>query len=232
MAEGGIVDSVLSSESSGGAAGYGSGLIGGILDAAIGPVMANVSYKRAKHVSNRQMKGLQFIAENQPSYAVEGLRRAGLNPILAATQGVAQPANAARVDSPEIRTGSMSEAMSRGVSSARQMSLLNAQAKLLQEQGREAKSRADAAEVTATPKAWAEISEVLARSGLYDEQMRATASQGPRNIQETELAKAREVSERLGFPAKQSEAEFYKGLGNDAPLVRFILETIKGLRGR
>lgn len=81
------------------ASSYGSGLIGGVLDAVIGPVMANVQYGRGKHVSNRQMKAVQFLAENQPSYAVEGLRRAGLNPLLSVMHGIAQPAQAARVDS-------------------------------------------------------------------------------------------------------------------------------------
>lgn len=228
----GVIDSAAgsaASESGGsGSAGYGSGLIGGILDAAIGPVMANVQFKRSKHVSNRQMKAMQFIAENQPSWAQEGLRRAGLNPILAATRGLAMPASAPKVDAAMAESGGISDALSRGVSSARQLKVLESQARLLEAQARKSEVEADLTK----PKIFAEISEILARSGLYDEQMKATATQGPRNIQETELSKAREVSTRLGFPAQQSEAEFYKGLGQEAPLVRFILEILKGARGR
>lgn len=122
--------------------------------------------------------------------------------------------------------------MARGVSTAKQLSVLNSQVRLLDAQARESAAKADAAEVTATPKAWAEVSELLSRAGLYDESMKAKATEGPRNIQDMNLSKAREVTERYGFASAEAEAEFYKGLGEDAPMVRFILQILKGVRGR
>lgn len=227
----GIMDFLSSDDSGGGSAGFGSGLIGGVLDAAIGPVMSNVQYIRGKKVSRRQIQAMMNIAHSQPSWAAEGLRRAGINPLLGVMRGLAEPSAAPRVESPDIRTGSLSEAMSRGVSSGKQMSLLNSQAELVSAEARKAKAEASVAEATASPKAWAEISEILARSGLYDEQMKTTASQGAANVETRFLTKARRRLAELDMPSSEASAEFYgTPMGGRAPVVRFLLEALKALK--
>lgn len=224
MAEsGGFLDSLVSSDSGGGAAGYGSGLIGGILDAAIGPVMSNVNYIRSKRVSNRQMGAAQWMAENQPSWAMRGLVNAGLNPILAATKGPGSPEFAPSARGGDPVSGGMSAALERGVGSVKTLSLLKNQAKILQNQERSTRNEADASEF-ATRKVNAEIGEILSRQGLYDEQMSNTASQSELNRATSVLQRTRNTVERLGIPWSEEQKRWAK----DSP-VGEISRLIKGV---
>lgn len=123
------VSSFFSSDQ-GSAASSGSGLIGGILDAFIGPIMANEQFQRAKHISRRGMQASAFLAQNQPSWAMEGLRRAGMNPILAAMGGGGGFANAqmgptVNAQTPEM--GSLREAIQSTVTSAKQVQMMDAE---------------------------------------------------------------------------------------------------------
>lgn len=218
-----VLNSVVSDESSGGAAGYGSGLIGGILDAVIGPVMSNVQFQRQKHVSNRQMRAAEFIAENQPSWAVEGLRRAGLNPALAYMKGIS-PVSFAPSNRPDVaRSGGISAALARGVSSAKQMTLLSDQASLLKNEARKVANEANASEELRN-RMRAEIGEIDARSRLADAETRAVASRIPVSEAEEPLRRAQEAEtqareaaermkvyvERLGIPWSDEQKDWVR----------------------
>lgn len=199
-------DDLLGAESAGGAAaGYGSGLIGGILDAAIGPVMANVNYIRSKSPTNRQTGYARFMAENSPSWAMEGMRKAGLNPILAFGRG---PVGGAQVP-PQVSArgearSDLSGAISRGVSSARQSSLLQGQLDLLGEQVRKARNEANASEDLKT-KINAEIGEILARQGVLDQEMQTAPFSRARLDAESRLTNTMNTVRRLEIPWSEEQ---------------------------
>lgn len=204
-------------DSGGGAAGYGSGLIGGILDAFIGPVMANEQFQRSKHVSNRQMAAAQFVAENNPRWAIQGLVNAGLNPILAATRGVAQAqfAPSARTSIPD--TGSFARALEGGVSSARQLSLLDTQQRILKEQLKTATNEANASRYLDT-KVQTEIGEIAARIDQLEQGVQTGKSQVDLNFAAADAsrANARRTAADASLLEKdlaraESERQFYEG---------------------
>lgn len=107
----------------------------------IDAALANEEWQRSKHVSNRQMASAQFIAENQPSWAVEGLRRAGLNPMLAGTRGVSAAEFAPRSQAPNVKAANLSG----GLDSARQVARMKPELELLVQEGRRVRNEADAA---------------------------------------------------------------------------------------
>lgn len=212
--DGGLVDSLLSSDSGGSAAGYGSGLIGGILDAAIGPVMANVNYIRSKSPTNRQTGYAKFMAENAPSWAMDGMRKAGLNPILAFGRGpVGGGETPGMVNARGEARSDISGALARGVSSAKQASLMSENLKLIREQVREQTNKADASGLL-TAKTHAEIGEILARQGLLDQEMQ-TAPFARQRMQmdsariaaDTKFLGTRDRAALMGIPYSDEQIE-------------------------
>lgn len=202
-------------------------LIGPILDAVIGPVQANKEFARSKHVSNRQMAGAQFLAENQPSWAMQGLENAGVNPILAVTKGVSPAQFAPSVRAPDTPGTSFTGAIERGVSTARQAKMMDESLSLLQSQSREAKNRADASEHLTT-RMFAEIGEILARQGLLSEQMQTNVAQRSSFLGSAELSRARALLDRYAAPGARAEAEFYsKPIGEDVKELRPLLELLR-----
>lgn len=229
--DGGFVDSLLSSENQAAAA-YGSGLIGGVLDAFIGPVMSNVQFQRSKHVSNRQMRAAQWIAENQPKWAVQGLINAGLNPLLAATKGVApaQFAPSPKTSIPD--TGSFARAFEGGISSAKTVRLLNANAKILDEQLEKAKNEADASELL-KDKISGEIDEIGARISSLEQGVRTSASQADLNAAGAEASRAtarltgtRDRAERMAIPYSEEQLEATKPMIDLLSKPRRLLERL------
>lgn len=231
-----MFDEILGSETAG-AAGYGSGLIGGILDAFIGPVMANEQFQRSKHVSNRQMAGAQFLAENQPAWAVQGLINAGLNPVLGATKGVA-PAQFAPSPKTSIpSTGSFARALEGGISSAKQLKLLNTQAEILDENLRRARNEADASGFLEN-KVNEEIREIGARIKSLEQGIQTNATQADLNRSSAEANRAgarltdtRNRAEKMAIPYSEEQLEATKPmvdlLSKPRNLLIRILEGVK-----
>lgn len=209
-----VLEDTVSMDSAGGggagAAGYGSGLIGGILDAIIGPVMSNVNYIRGKSPTNRQTGYMQFLAENQPSWAVSGLIKAGINPLLALGRGPfggSMPPQMARAEGGV--SSNLGSVMSRGVSNVRQMELLNSQADMLRSQAETARNEANASRYLDT-KMMAEIAEIGARMENLDQQSRTGASQENLN-RSSELVNRWESRLRAAaVPGAEAEAELYR----------------------
>lgn len=236
-----VLGSVTSSDSGSSASGYGSGLIGGILDAVIGPVMANEQFQRAKHVSNRQMGAARFIAENQPSWAMQGLINAGLNPVLAATRGVSQPSFSPSSGTSLPNTGSLARALEGGVSSARQLTMLSKQGRILDEQLKTAQNEARASGQLET-KMNAEVSEILKRVDFLEQQTQTSASQVDVNSANAEAARstARRTDvlrdlDKAALPGAEAEAELYETeLGETvkqaSPVIRLLKEILGSKR--
>lgn len=229
----------VSSGSGGAAAGYGSGLIGGILDAIIGPVMANETFQRQKHVSNRQMNAAMFMAQNQPSWAVQGLINAGLNPILAATKGVApaQFAPSARVG--DANTGSFARALEGGVSNAKTLKLLDNNAKILEQGVIKARNEADASKLLDT-KMQGEIAEIGSRIRSLEQGIQTGASQVRLNEASEEATRAnarltgtRDRAERMAIPYSEEQERAVKPVKDMLGMPRRLLEGIieQGARG-
>lgn len=115
--------------------------VGPIAETILGPVMANEQWQRSKYVSNRQMSSAKFLAENQPSWAAQGLRNAGFNPILAASRGFPGADFAPSSPGPSVSSGSLS-----GVaSSAAQLKRLGPELQLLENTTKKVANEAEAA---------------------------------------------------------------------------------------
>jgi len=179
------------------------------MEAGLGQISAKQAFDRSKYVSNRQMGAAQFLAQNQPTWAMEGLRRAGLNPILAATRGFPGAEFAPQVGAQAARVPSGGAL----VSSARQVArmpeelrALRAMADRSESEATTARNVATASEALPTMRWWEANNEAERWSQLREtvrllqEQQLATAAGRDRTIVdkhllETQLPSARAVEE-------------------------------------
>lgn len=194
----------------GGAAQFGSGLIGGIGDMFIGPVMANVQKGWSNRAARKARQWAEYMRSTAYQTTVEDLRRAGLNPALAYTKGETGTPSGPQASVPDIDRASLSEGFARASSTAKQMKLLEEQAGLLTAQRRKAEVEATVSSETSAQRAWAEIGETLSRQALYDAQMLQTSAMSKkvgeeeiatrvnRMLSQTELNRARLESEFWG----------------------------------
>lgn len=176
--------------------GYGSGLVGGILDSVIGPVMANVQ----KGWSSRAARHARAWAEAMSSTAyqrtVEDLKKAGLNPMLAYTRGPSGYQGVSAAEVPDLAGGE--GGISRALSTARQAALVNAEL-------RAAKARADASESEAAIRANDKKS-----SDLYWKARGEAEVEGLRSAAERNIAGAHESMQnrKIGLQVeKQRQAD-------------------------
>lgn len=201
---------------------------GPVMDSIIGPVMANEQWQRSKHVANRQMASAQFLAENQPSWAVEGLRKAGLNPILAATRGFPGAEFAPRSPAPSTPTSDLG----RISSSAAQLAKLSPEMRMLSETTRRIGNEADAAfydvgfsqsraegEYQRTLQDEKRVQQVDKMIQLLEEQIRATAAGTRRTTADAQLIEAE-------IPSAKAAEGMYK----EFPELRMLRELIKSVR--
>lgn len=180
-------------------------------------VSAKQAFDRAKYVSNRQMASAQFVAENQPSWATEGLRKAGWNPILAATRGMPSAEFAPRQSAPPMKVSGLS----RSISSAREAMLMDAAV-------REANAKASEAETSAR---YADQRQRWMLNQVESSAFQASQS-GYRQIRERDLIAAQILATFAGtektelmrklmeteLPSAEAQAEFYR----DYPFMRSI----------
>lgn len=175
-----------------------SGLIGGVGDMFIGPVMANVQKGWSERAARKARQWAEYMRSTAYQATVEDLRKAGLNPALAYTKGETGTPGGVQASVPDIDRASLSEGFARASSTAKQMKLLNEQAALLAAQRRKAETEASVTAETAGQRAWAEIGETLSRQALYDAQMLQTSAM-------TKKVGEEEIATRVGRMLSQSE---------------------------
>lgn len=235
MADGGlssISDSAVSSDSGGtgqSAAGFGSGLVGGILDAVIGPVMANAQKGWSSRAARHARQWSEYMAGTQYQRTTKDLIAAGLNPLLA-VKGMS-PMNTGNImmDTPRMPASDISGAMSRGVSSAVQLKTLNANARLIEENARAAKNLADASEVSKS-KAWAEVSELLARAGMHDMAMQTGAKSLGLTEEQTRRARAETRLTTARTAEEEASAKFWRSdMGDEMKAIMPIVQLLRSI---
>lgn len=141
-------------DSGGGQSGYGSGLIGGILDAIIGPVMANQQKGWSAKAARHARTWAEYMSNTQYQRAVADLNKAGLNPMLAYMSGGASTPSSVVAQTPSGFSSDLSGAASRAVGSAKASSENALNLKIMHETLRGAKASADSAETKAEYDRW------------------------------------------------------------------------------
>lgn len=212
------IDAASASSGGGGsAAGYGSGLVGGVLDAVIGPVMANVQKGWSNRSARKAREWAEYMASTQYQRTTKDLVAAGLNPILA-VKGM-DPSSGGNVQAatPSMPSSNISASLERGVSSGKQMGLLGTQAEILKQDLIKARNEAEASGVL-TRKANAEVGEILSRQGLNDTAMQTNAAMLPVHRASASEKIANEAHlrnkiymERVGLPWSQEQKDWAKG---------------------
>lgn len=151
-------ESVLGAQNQGGggAAGYGSGLIGGILDAFIGPVMANQQKGWSSRAARHARTWAEYMSNTQYQRAVKDLNAAGLNPMLAYMSGGASTPSSVVAQTPSGFQSDLSGAAARAVGSAKassenqlNLALMKSQLEINRQNLRSSAAGADSAETMA-----------------------------------------------------------------------------------
>lgn len=202
---------------------------GPALDSILDQVSAKQAWDRSKHVSNRQMAAARFLAENQPTWAMQGLRNAGLNPILAATRGMPSAEFAPRIDAPKAGTSQFGSA----ASSAKQLRTLSPEMEILRETGRLRRLESDAAFYgVGTERARAEreyqaalseeerVRQMREMTELIRQQQDATAAQAQRTRIGTAL-------DATAMPSAKAAEELYRKY----PELRYLNLLLRDVRG-
>lgn len=203
----GILDAAKGAFSNTGQGSYGSGLIGGIGDMVIGPVMANVQKGWAAKSARHAREFAMHMMREGPRIQMEALRKAGLNPILAATKGYQFDApSVAAAQTPQIR---MEGSLSRAMSSGRQAGLFGEQRRLLS-------AEADTAELGRS-RAVAEIEEKGAHAVALKAEAGAASAREVRD--QAEAVRSVAETERVGIDRARIEA-LTKQIGVETELKR------------
>lgn len=218
------------------ATGFGSGLVGGILDAAIGPVMANVQKGWSSKAARRARQWAEYMASTQFVRTRADMEAAGLNPILAVTRGPGGVPSGPTAATPRHPDSDVSGGLSRGIASAVQLKTLNANMKILNEQAIKAKNEADASK-EATRFINSQIGEILARQGLLDEQMRSQAATTKNIEQSTRESASRTALNAAARPGAEAEARLYETEQGEAvkqlaPVIRLLRDILGASQGR
>lgn len=226
-----------------GQAGYGSGLVGGILDAVIGPIMANQQKGWASKASRHARKWSEYMSSTAYQRAVKDLEAAGLNPMLAYVQGGASSPVGVAAHTPNIQSSDLSRAAERAVSTGRQSGLFKAQLAHINETVRKTKAEADTAQL-GTFKVMSDMDLQQKHGVLLEAEAERNRRQGLLLDAERSWTNTRDRATRLGIPYSAEQEEWVRGtpfgqgsraIKSIGRRVRSFLNTpmdIKGARDR
>ena len=151
-------------------------LLGGLFSAASG--LVDNLFAKNRQEDQQAFNAQQFASRYQTT--VKDMQAAGLNPMLAYSQGGGAGASSGIAGS----SGSMTQAYSAYRENQRQQEMTDAQVKLLGAQTAKAEAEAEVAKQYALPRAGAELSQVQAQTGLTSAQIAQSNSQTDKNIAE------------------------------------------------
>lgn len=194
-----------------GALGTGGGLIGGVTSF----YQPFISQNWAANAARKQRHWAEWMAVNQYSLAVRGLRKAGLNPILAATQG---PGGSPGYQARSAEFDADSDAIGRGVTTALSAMTARENLELLR---KENELKAKDVEIRDIDKRIRAVDEMIANESFHGvvgdvATKRATAkiTENERDISNATKATAigRQITElelmRAKLPSAKAQAEF------------------------
>lgn len=218
----------------------GSSLIGGLLgnEGARDTNAANARMSQAQMDFQERMSGTAY------QRVVKDLQAAGLNPMLAYSQGGAStpPGSAPKLENPAA-AGMSSASQAAGIVSGIQ-SMMNNQAQIEQVRAttKEIQSRTvenslhtaqKAADVSLTKNAGLEKEEQvrLARAALREAQQVYNAKEAAHSwADDVRKRKAEASLAELEIPAAKSQADMYRDLGKAAPELKWLIEILRGGR--
>lgn len=203
---GSILSSAGQSVSSAGAGAYGAGMAGGLIGGLYQPF---ISQHWAANAGNQQFDLDRWWAVNQASLAVKGLRKAGLNPLLAVLRG--DVSGGAQTGVPYASFDSDSDIVGRAVSSARAAASVRGQLDILREQVEQEKSRTFGVFAeTARSEAEAKIAEANRDiANATKDALITSAKQGAdQSVTTSDSLRAALEIQRAQLPSAKAQAEF------------------------
>lgn len=194
-------------------------MAGNILGEMIGPAFEGIAsaaqYQAAKHERNVSWRRQQAWELMAPSLRVEGMRRAGINPILLATQGMTGGPGHIATASPGQKP-SFNYNHARALSSAKQAKAMDTQLQVLEQQLIQAKekSRQEVQHSNIIEKyGMAMGSQELLRSQMEIESIMAgtglTSARQSQSAQEAARAKVDRLLMEMGVPGARAMEELY-----------------------
>lgn len=205
-----VNSAAAAADTSSGQAGYGSGMIGGILDAIIGPVMANQQKGWASRASRHARKFAEYMSSTAYQRAVKDLEAAGLNPMLAYVQGGASSPTVGAAATRSFQSSELGRAAERAVSTGRQAGLMRAQIAHANELVRKTKAEADTAGL-GTYKVMSDMELQRKHGQLMDAETVRNMKSGELIDAERSWTNTRDRATRLGIPYSEEQEEWVRG---------------------
>lgn len=196
------------------------GLLGSVAGASAGPLSEGMSgiaqYQASKHERNIAWKRQQQWELIAPSLRVAGLRAAGLNPVLAATQGMSGGGSHVATASPGGKPHFDKGVVGAAVSSAKQMQAMDAQVHILKQQALQENEKTRQAVIgTNVQEKFSEASAKAELSVIQEQFLNLVAQRGLSGARtlESEQARLRIGVDRMlmemGVPSARAMEELY-----------------------
>lgn len=216
-------------DAGGASGGYGSGLVGGILDAIIGPVMSNVQAGRSSRAARHARAWSEYMASTAYQRTVKDLEAAGINPLYAVTRGATSAPSGPMAQVPDIPKDRV---VTRALSSARENMLV-------QQQIEQAKAGTLTAWANAqTAMSGSQVAKNQALASEWDPQLREStwkqvAAQADKTLKEQGLVSAQSARQAMETTRSEVEARIkaleYPKAAAEAALYREHGEAIRGV---
>lgn len=214
----------------------GASILGGMLGAS-GQRDAN---RANLQIAREQMDFQKTMSGTAYQRAVADMERAGLNPMLAYSQGGASTPPGASAKMENVLGAGVSSAMASGnlVAAAQQAQQSQAMTDQIQATTKKIESETMEHDVNAA-RALAQLREEKARGVRTEEEIPKTRHESMLKQQEYESRKGsfyedimrRRAESRLtqmDIPRMEAEEKFYEGLGKSAPYLRFFIDLMRG----
>lgn len=183
----------------------GSGLIGGIGDMIIGPVMANVQKGWSSKAARRARQWAEYMRSTAYQATTADMRAAGLNPALAMLKGGSSTPSGPVADIPDVPDVSVSRALASG----RQSALFAQELATAKAIRRKAEVDADVSARTAQQRAFADISLSLSNAAVNDANMVRTAADKGLIDEMREKTRVERWLAEYDLPGAKADADFW-----------------------
>lgn len=215
-----------------------------VVGSAISGIGGILSNRGSRNAAREQMRFQERMSNTQWQRGVLDMKAAGLNPMLAYSQGGASAPMGSMPNVQNVGDAAVSGAKS-GIEMTQTAQLI-AQNKALTEQTQAMTAKIQSETLSNSlhsAKLVADTAASASQSPLNFAKEMLTAVEGDRAIEELRAMRqggfAADVEKRKaeariathGVAGAQAEADFYKGLGQHSPMVRLLLEMLRGLTG-